>query len=63
MDAIGDLARDILNLSIRLSSLEKDMSELKTEMDSGDRLEEVIAKAKAPKKRGRPAGSKKKTEK
>lgn len=63
IDAIGDLGRDVFNLSIRLSSLEKDMRELETKRNSGDRLEKAIAKAKAPKKRGRPVGSGKKASK
>lgn len=63
IDAIGDLGRDVFNLSIRLSSLEKDMRELETKRNSEDRLEKVIAKAKAPKKRGRPVGSGKKASK
>lgn len=63
IDAISDLGRDVFNLSIRLSSLEKDMRELETERNSGDRLEKAIAKAKAPKKRGRPVGSGKKASK
>ena len=63
IDAIGDLGRDVFNLSIRLSSLEKDMRELETKRNSGDRLEKAITKAKAPKKRGRPVGSGKKASK
>jgi len=63
IDAIGDLGRDVFNLSIRLSSLEKDMRELETKRNSEDRLEKAIAKAKAPKKRGRPVGSGKKASK
>lgn len=63
IDAIGDLGRDVFNLSIRLSSLEKDVRELETKRNSEDRLEKAIAKAKAPKRRGRPVGPKKKTEK
>lgn len=63
IDAISDLGRDVFNLSIRLSSLEKDMRELETERNSEDRLEKAIAKAKAPKKRGRPVGSGKKASK
>lgn len=63
IDAISDLGGDVFNLSIRLSSLEKDMRELKAEMDSGDKLEKAIAKAKASKKRGRPVGSGKKAAK
>ena len=63
IDAIGDLGRDVFNLSIRLSSLEKDMRELETKRSGGDRLEKAIAKAKTPKKRGRPVGSGKKASK
>ena len=63
IDAIGDLGRDVFNLSIRLSSLEKDVRELETKRNSEDRLEKAIAKAKAPKKRGRPVGSGKKASK
>lgn len=63
IDAISDLGRDVFNLSIRLSSLEKDVRELETKRNSEDRLEKAIAKAKAPKKRGRPVGSGKKASK
>lgn len=67
VDAIGDLGGDVFNLSIRLSNLEKEIGAIKKRASKKeeDELEKAIAiaKAKSPKRRGRPVGSKKKTEK
>ena len=65
IDAIGDVSRDVFSLSIRVSTLEKELKAIKKQPSSKeeDKLEKAIAKAKSPKRRGRPVGSKKKTEK
>lgn len=64
IDAIGDVSRDIFSLSIRVSTLEKELKAIKerTSSKEEDELEKAIAKVKLPKRRGRPVGSKKKTE-
>lgn len=65
VDAIGDVSRDVFSLSIRVASLERELKTIKESTPSRreDELEKAIAKAKSPKRRGRPVGSKKKTEK
>lgn len=65
IDAIGDLGRDVFNLSIRLSNLEKEMRAIKKKIPSReeDELEKALSKVKLPKRRGRPAGSGKKASK
>lgn len=65
VDAIGDVSRDVFSLSIRVASLERELKTIKESTPSRreDKLEKAIAKAKSPKRRGRPVGSKKKTEK
>lgn len=65
IDAIGDVSRDVFSLSIRVSTLEKELKAIKkrTSSKEEDKLEKALAKVKSPKRRGRPVGSKKKTEK
>ena len=65
IDAIGDLGRDVFNLSIRLSNLEKEMRTIKKNIPSREEneLEKALSKVKLPKRRGRPAGSGKKASK
>lgn len=65
IDAISDLGRDVFNLSIRVSTLEKELKAIKKQTPSKeeDELEKAIAKVKSPKRRGRPVGSGKKTKK
>lgn len=65
IDAIGDLGRDVFNLSIRMSNLEKEMGAIKKKIPSReeDELEKALSKVKLPKRRGRPAGSGKKASK
>lgn len=65
IDAIGDISRDVFNLSIRVASLEKEIKTIKKSTPSReeDKLEKAIAKVKLPKRRGRPVGSGKKAKK
>lgn len=65
IDAIGDLGRDVFNLSIRVSTLEKELKAIKKQASSKeeDKLEKAIAKVKLPKRCGRPVGSGKKASK
>lgn len=65
IDAIGDLGRDVFNLSIRMSNLEKEMGAIKKKIPSReeDELEKALSKVKLPKRRGRPVGSGKKASK
>ena len=65
IDAIGDMSRDVFNLSIRVASLEKEIKTTKKNTPSReeDKLEKAITKAKSPKRRGRPVGSGKKAKK
>ena len=63
VDAIGDVSRDVFSLSIRVSTLEKELKVIKkrTSSKEEDELEKALAKVKLPKRRGRPVGSGKKT--
>lgn len=65
IDAIGDVSRDIFSLSIRVSTLEKELKAIKKQASSKeeDKLEKAIAKVELPKRRGRPVGSGKKASK
>ncbi len=62
IDAIGDISRDVFSLSIRVSTLEKELKAIKkrTSSKEEDELEKALAKVKPPKRRGRPVGSGKK---
>lgn len=65
IDAIGDVSRDIFSLSIRVSTLEKELKAIKkrTSSKEEDELEKALAKVKLPKRRGRPVSSGKKASK
>lgn len=65
IDAIGDVSRDVFSLSIRVSTLEKELKAIKkrTSSKEEDELEKALAKVKLPKRRGRPVGSGKKAKK
>lgn len=65
INAIGDLSRDVFSLSIRVSTLEKELKAIKkrTSSKEEDELEKALAEVKLPKRRGRPVGSGKKAKK